>query len=152
LVESLQIIFRISVQTWTWQINLVSACEHDKINIVSVGARVFLQRYFAWIGKERGNFVKLVCFDNGFFCSFWFQLDCFCYRMNNKRIIEFGLRRISELSDLSQRYLRQFRFELWNRIKHSYRRHSHKRLRPHPTCFCMVIILILNSRSTFNCK
>ena len=42
--------------------------------------------------KRAGNIVTLFSFDNGF-C--W--LDCFCCRMNNWRITEFGLRRISEL-------------------------------------------------------
>jgi hypothetical protein len=70
------------------------ACEHDKYRICRC-PRIFAA-IFCMNWKKTGNFVKLFCFDNGF-CSFWFQLDCFCYRMNSKRIIEFGLRRISEL-------------------------------------------------------
>jgi hypothetical protein len=43
--------------------------------------------------------------------------------------------------------------ELWNRIKNSYRRHSHKRLRPHLHIIAgLQIILILHTQSTFNCN
>jgi hypothetical protein len=94
LVESLQIIFRIS----DLHVNMT--------NKYRICPRIFAA-VFCMNWKRAGNFVKLFCLDKGFCCfgSFWFQLDCSCYRMNNKRIIEFGLRRISQnYSNLGQHY------------------------------------------------
>jgi hypothetical protein len=66
---------------WTWQ-----------INIVSVGASVFLQRYFAWIilFSQWLLLLLLVLNNKGIIYNK-------IIIMNDKIIIEFGLRKISEL-------------------------------------------------------
>ena len=103
LIESLQTIFCISVQTRMNMTNKYRICMHVNmtnkyricmhVNMTNKYRICRCPRIYAAVfcmnWKRAGNFVKLFCFDNGFccFCSFWFQLDCFCYRMNNKRKI-----------------------------------------------------------------